>query len=243
MLSWQLLIPEMSEMEIAEIIRQGIEGEILREVRYPGSAVNARFDGVAGALIETLSEKISKKVVLSRSRVPKLSPIIDKTLGTGMMWLSNMSNLALWSTYQGGIFQTMNNYPWARRWMWVAQLDHRTCISCVSLHGTIHDVEEELFDHPNGRCMAMPLAGGPAVSLAAGEITVAKDMIVTPSMMSGVDWFVKQPQTTQIAIMGPKAYDAWKAGQIDIPDLSRSHAHPLYGNIMTKDSVKNALQK
>lgn len=38
-------------------------------------------------------------------------------------------------------------------WIWFARLDNRVCMSCVSLHGTVHTLDEILNDHWNGRCL------------------------------------------------------------------------------------------
>jgi hypothetical protein len=238
MASWQISLGDFTDSEIAGLIERGVA-----PYEFVPSGMRDRFYATSGAIIETLSQKIANKVLLSRSATPKLTSVIQNTMGQGLMWLGNMSNIALWGAYQNGIFRVMNSYPWLDRWMWIAQLDHRTCISCVSLHGSVHDPSEELHDHPNGRCMAVPLAGGPAISLASGDLTIAGDVILTPNVASGESWFRTQPVSTQTAIMGPKAWETWKKGQVRIEDLSIAHDHPLYGTIMRRGSISEVLGK
>jgi len=238
--SWQISVGNYTQSAIAELIQNGVGGF---RGGYVPAGMDTRIMSTSAAIVDTLSKKVADRIVLSRSRIPNLSPIITNTMGQGLMWLGNQTNIALWGSYQNGIWQVMNSYPWLNRWMWVAQLDHRTCISCVSLHGSIHDPSEELYDHPNGRCMAVPLAGGPPVSLEVGGVAVPGTVILTPSTTSGIDWFTNQPKETQIGIMGPKAYDAWKGGQVRIEDLSVAHDHPLYGTIMRRGSISEVLGK
>lgn len=236
--SWQISVGNYTNTEIAKAIQDGVTGFT---GGYLPSGIDTRIMGTSASILSALAEKIASRIVLSRTRLPNLSPIIQNTMGQGLMWLGNQTNIALWGSYQNGIWRVMNSYPWMNRWMWVAQLDHRTCISCVALHGTIHEPNEELYDHPNGRCMALPLAGGPPVSLEVGGVTVPGSVILTPSTVRGADWFNSQPKSTQIGIMGPKAYDAWKGGKVRIEDLSVAHDHPLYGQIMRRGSVKEVL--
>lgn len=238
--SLQIEFDNYSAEQITQLILDGI---IPDPYSLLSGEVSNRFLTTSDAIIATLEDKIDRKITLSRSTKPNLSPIIGDVMGMGLLWLSNMANMSLWGTYQGGIFRVMNSYPWLNNWMWVAQLDHRACISCIALHGTIHPPHDELHDHPNGRCIAVPLAGGGLpISLQSRDgLIVAKDRVLTPTVTSGVDWLGKQSASTQIKIMGPKAYQAWQDGKVSIPDLSVAQEHPLYGTIMRRGSIKEVI--
>jgi len=52
--------------------------------------------------------------------------------------------------------QTLTQQIQTEGWQWVAQLDRRTCRSCIMHHGEKH-LSGELHSHPNCRCVMAPL--------------------------------------------------------------------------------------
>ena len=87
-------------------------------------------------------------------------------------------------------------------WAWLANLSARTCSSCVAMHGTEHDLDEPgPLDHPQGRCSRMPLVKPELVPNAP-----------KPTVESGPEWLERQPEGVQRSVLGPRRYEAWKAG-------------------------------
>ena len=81
-------------------------------------------------------------------------------------------------------------------WMWLSALQSRTCISCIAMHGSIHAADEPgPNDHPNGRCTSVPITS-----------------LFEPPR-TGPEWLAEQPEKAQRAILGPRRYEAWKAGK------------------------------
>lgn len=99
-------------------------------------------------------------------------------------------------------------------WIWTAQLDSRTCPSCVAEHGTFHDLDEfGPDDHQNGRCARTPHVR--PWSELGFSIAEPPDLIGT-----GREWFDGQPEATQLAIMGDKRLDVLRSGRLDWDDVS-----------------------
>lgn len=87
-------------------------------------------------------------------------------------------------------------------WVWLAKLSERTCPSCVAMHGTEHDLDEPgPLDHQQGRCSRMPLVKPELVPGAP-----------TPTIESGAEWLERQPEGVRRSVLGPRRYEAWKAG-------------------------------
>ena len=87
-------------------------------------------------------------------------------------------------------------------WVWLANLSALTCPSCVAMHGTEHDLDEPgPLDHQQGRCSRMPLVKPELVPGAP-----------TPTIESGAEWLERQPEGVQRSVLGPRRYEAWKAG-------------------------------
>jgi SPP1 gp7 family putative phage head morphogenesis protein len=82
-------------------------------------------------------------------------------------------------------------------WVWLAELGSRTCPACVAMHGSVHSLEEQGPEgHQNCRCSRMPQT--------KTWRQLGFDVDEPPSTVtSGPDWFAGQPETVQLAIMGP----------------------------------------
>lgn len=101
-------------------------------------------------------------------------------------------------------------------WEWHAKLDSRTCPSCIAQHGSLHDIDEPgPLDHHQGRCARLP------------KTKTWRELgfdINEPSGLdfeSGPDWFNRQPEETQRDILGPKRYEAWRAGGYPFSEWSK----------------------
>jgi len=108
-------------------------------------------------------------------------------------------------------------------WVWYANLDGNPCMSCVSMHGTEHGLDESLDDHYNGECAALPIIEG----------------LGSPVEQSGQDWFDNQPEERQRDLMGDSKYEAYKADLFAFDALSNQQDHDIYGTMRTETSLKD----
>lgn len=128
----------------------------------------------------------------------------------------------LWAQREAAIAQYAANG--IEKWVWFATIDDgRCCASCVIMHGTIHDMDEMLDDHYNGRCAAIPLIDE------------------NPIQQSGMDWLESQSEEKQREVMGNAAYNAWKDGAITLDQLSTKHADDVYGMMRGEASLVSIL--
>lgn len=98
-------------------------------------------------------------------------------------------------------------------WMWSAQLDGRTCPSCVAQHGSVHSLEEAgPWDHQNGRCARTP------VVKPWRDLGFSMREPVS-SVRTGPEWFAGQPETTQLKILGPDRLSALNSGKASWGDM------------------------
>lgn len=91
-------------------------------------------------------------------------------------------------------------------WVWNAACTPRTCAMCWAMHGTQHPFTERLDDHPNGRCVALPV--------------VKPIQGLSPQWLpeSGEAQFKRLDPTTQAGILGP-LYELYERGQIGLADV------------------------
>lgn len=123
-------------------------------------------------------------------------------------------------------------------WLWWAQLDERTCLSCINMHGSFHLITEILIDHHFGRCTPLP------VVRPWGEIGVDyegdwEDPLA--EIEPGQAWFEALPVDQQEKMMGKAKYAAWKDGLFKFSDLSYAYTDPVWGLMLREASLKELL--
>jgi hypothetical protein len=96
----------------------------------------------------------------------------------------------------------------------VATKDDRVCMACLVSDGEIIPLDKELDDHPRGRCVAVfQVQSSPTIQ-----------------WQKGADWFVRQEESLQRAMMGDKKYELWKDGVFKLPDLRQTDYSSIWGN-------------
>jgi SPP1 gp7 family putative phage head morphogenesis protein len=123
---------------------------------------------------------------------------------------------------QGSIATYSANKDVVKGWTWLSAQSARTCISCWLMHGTVHSVDEDFSDHPNGRCTAVPLTKSWADLGFEG-------MPEQPALPSGESLFTRLPAEQQRRIMGDASYRAWRAGAVDLQDFVGVRNDPRWG--------------
>ena len=127
-----------------------------------------------------------------------------------------------------------NNAQVVQGWTWNANLDLKTCPSCMALHGTKHGLDETLDDHPNGRCYATPITlswedlgfeGLPETGMQVPE-------------GAGEEWFKGLPEENQQDILGKDKWRAWKGGQFQFGQLAQETYDKDWGRSFTVASLK-----
>jgi hypothetical protein len=113
-------------------------------------------------------------------------------------------------------------------WVWIAALDARVCLSCISQHGTFHRNDETLNDHHRGRCTAAARVVGTRLF---------------DGMRTGPEWFDQQPEAVQRSMMGPGMFDAYRRGAFGWPDVSVTYSDAVYGSMRRAATLKELLAR
>lgn len=184
--------------------------------------------GVEGALLKGIALGQNPRVV---------ARLIKKELGQALSWALRTARTAMLYAYrEANRASYVANPDIVEGWIWHAKLnDSRTCMSCISQHGTVHPPAEVLNDHHNGRCAMIPVTP----SWEALGFTGIPD--TRPQVQSGRDWFNGLSAAEQRQYMGGSMWEAWKAGKVSWEDLSRVHNDPVYGDMRTAASLRALL--
>lgn len=157
----------------------------------------------------------------------KTAQLIRDAFGRGLTDALRMARTAqLWASREAARANYLNNADIIKGWVWFASLDDTVCASCVAMHGTIHDLDEPLNDHHNGRCAMLPYI----------------PEFGNPVEQTGEDWFKAQNAGRQAAILGKGKYKAWTDGLFEFSQLSTEKENDVYG-MMRVETPLNDLVK
>jgi hypothetical protein len=108
-------------------------------------------------------------------------------------------------------------------WVWVCALSGRTCAACFGMHGTVHPLEEDLEDHPNGRCTAVPEIRGFPLAIPDADVAFAN---LTPD--------------EQLRVFGSRtSLAAYKEGRISLLDMSRTRTSAEWGTSVRRATLND----
>lgn len=105
-------------------------------------------------------------------------------------------------------------------WQWQATLDKRTCPSCWSQHGSVHDLKDPgPLDHQQGRCARLPI---PKTWADLG-FDIQEPASVLPD---AADAFTSLSAADQLTILGPTRHAAYVAGDFPMESWSVRKSTP-----------------
>ncbi len=194
----------------------------------PGSALYERIGNLATYHSERVIEAIISSVgkgLGPRQVAREIMQAAENEFGAGLVDALRMSRTSqLWAGREATRANYIANSDIITGWIWVAELDDLTCLSCVAQHGQRYDLDEILDDHHNGRCTMIP------------EIMGQNPI---DGMKSGEDWFKEQPESVQQSMMGPGKFEAWQGGAFGFDKLSTQKEDDVYGHMRGETSLQD----
>lgn len=111
--------------------------------------------------------------------------------------------------------QQLANTDVVAGWVWLSQMDKRTCPSCFAMSGSEHPVTEDgPKDHQQGRCARVP------ITKTWSELGFP-DLEEPPSIIpDSRQTFDSLPQDERLQVMGPQRLALLDSGEISWSDLA-----------------------
>jgi hypothetical protein len=188
----------------------------------PDSPLYKRIQELAEFTANQVTDTIVEGVGLGHNP-RKIADEINNSYGQGLTnALRMVRTVQLYSYREASRASYLANSEVVQGWYWGARLDRSTCISCISQHGTFHELSERLNDHHNGRCAMIPGVKG----------------FPPPITQVGEDWFNKQSEVDQRYQMGKGMYEAWKAGRFTFDQITGKHVDDIYGEMKVAKPLK-----
>jgi hypothetical protein len=205
-----------------DILKQYLipEGELMKSiVKWAPNAV----DAVRQAVIDGVKLGQSPRTIAA---------FIRKAYGVNLTDALRMTRTTqIWSYREAIRANYIANSDVFKGWIWWANLDDRTCMSCVAQHGSVHPLSEPLDDHFNGRCTMLPYPMGLEVIDSLGRDK------------TGDAWFAKLNEAQQRKQMGAGMYDAWKAGKVSILQMSKQVDNNIFGSMRVETALKDLINE
>ena len=171
----------------------------------------------------------------SRKTAREIMAALDDPLG---MPLSKALTIARTETNRA--FRSATKETYARNphivkgWIWGANIngDPTPCLACWAMHGTKHPVDEDLADHPNGRCTMLPIT--PTFREMGLDVDEPGQTVPT-----GEQEFGALPEARQREIMGETRYQAYRAGKFAFKDLATTRHSDEWGDTIAVAAISN----
>ncbi len=107
----------------------------------------------------------------------------------------------------------------------LATHDSRVCAACLMDEGHVYTLDEEMPEHPQGRCTLVPVVDG----------------MPEPQWKQGQAWFEEQDPATQKDILGKGRYYAWQNGDFALSDLVTVKPNAVWGASLAVTTLKELL--
>lgn len=107
----------------------------------------------------------------------------------------------------------------------LATHDSRVCAACLMDEGTFYTLDEEMPEHPQGRCTLVPVVDG----------------MPEPKWKQGQAWFEEQDAATQKDILGKGRYYAWQNGDFDLGELVTVKPNAVWGDSLQTTTLHDLL--
>lgn len=130
------------------------------------SMVGLTRDGAPLArLFSGFGEEAAKKAsqalmfgVTNGSNPRVVAAMLDKALNIPRWRALTIARTESLRVYRSANLQTYRqNVDVVSQWMWLSARDGRVCPFCLSMDGTLHDLDEDMDSHPNDRCVPVPI--------------------------------------------------------------------------------------
>lgn len=205
--------------------------DILMQNMFREGPIRDVLDGYGGNTTAVIRHHMAQGVIQGLSPREVVRNITrDLASGTNRARLSTLVRTEHMRSYRISQAQMFEEYSHAiMDYQWNASLQTRTCLACLSLHGTVSS-EPRGKNHPNCRCIETP----------RGYFTPERYRNTT----TGEEWFAAQPVAVQRAMMPSQAsYEAYKSGDLTLRDFVGERHSEVWGDSVYQRSGIEAMRR
>jgi hypothetical protein len=202
--------------------------------------IHSNFKPLSSDTVRKMKAALVRGVAVGDNPRTTASRIMRDTEGAFNGGLTRALNISRTETLDahraGGKATEKANLDVLTEWEWSANLDRRTCPSCLSKHGQRFPLEEDgPQDHQQGRCARIP------VTKTWRELGFNIDE-PDPATKDARAWFDTLTPETQKDIMGPARLKLLQDGDISWADLSSKQKNAGWRDSFVVTPLKDLVQ-
>ncbi len=199
-----------------------------------GSPLTALIQKAVGAAAGDFMETLVEGLALGWGP-RKTAAALRQRFGMGLTDALRIARTGQLHAYRTATLRAYRESGIVVEWERMSAQDDRVCLACLLLDGKIYTLEEEMEDHPNGRCSLLPRTKTwRELGLDVDEPDFSREL--------GRDWFLRQSAATQSDMMGPGAWQAWQDGKFVLDDIPKLVKSDIWGNGWVPKSLEELLQ-
>ncbi len=212
------------EIDFAQMPREAVEQ--LAGFLQDGSPLKSLLDEAVGGAADDFASTMVTGIAAGWNP-RRLARELRGAFGMGLTRSLSIARTEQLRAYRETTLNTyQKNDDIVTGWERHAMKNTRTCMACIALDGTRYKLSESMDDHIQGRCAMLPITKSyKELGIDAPEPDFSREL--------AADWFRRQQENVQRQMMntiGLKAFDAWKDGQFDLPDIPKLIRSDVWGN-------------
>lgn len=208
--------------------------KILRE----GDRLHRLFESISRESSEAAEDSLIRGILLGQNP-RKVAREIRQILGTTLSKALTISRTETLRAHREATKESyLLNDDIIDGWLWHSTLDSRTCATCWLMHGTKHDVDESMQEHPNGRCAMIPITKTWEQIGRSHGVDFSEIQETRLTVPLGTSLFEELPSEQQIDLLGPSRWLALKSHEITLSELLTTSHSDVWGDHKCLKSLK-----
>ncbi|MCW2922254.1 MAG: hypothetical protein JWL76_2128 [Thermoleophilia bacterium] len=193
----------------------------------------AKLPGLTSDVVDKMTSELVRGLA-NGTHSRTIARQIAKTTGMPAVRARTIARTEIHRAYREGNRAAYQVNPAVDQWRWVASISARTCSACLSMHGSLHPLDEPLQSHPQCRCAMAPIVGAKRLR----DLGIEDPGIEWPT---GEQLFAQMPEADQLQVLGPGKFEAYRDGRIQLRDTVRTTHTREWGATRTTASLDDAL--
>ena len=188
-----------------------------------GSPVRTLLNEAAAAGPDAMAQELVNGIALGRNPLDVARRAIRLGLGQTFTRMATIVRTEQLRVYRVTTLQSYRQGNVVIGYRRLSARDSRTCPGCLMADGRFYPLDHTFDQHPNCRCAAIPvLRSVPPVQFETGQ-----------------QWFTRQPERTQRAILGKGRFEAWQAGDATLDDMVTVRPNATWGDAIVPTPVRD----
>lgn len=208
-----------------------------------GSPLAALFDGFGAEAAQSVKQTLLTGLTLGHNP-REVAVSVAQDLNVSQWRAQTIARTEMNRAYRGATLENYRaNSDVVGQWRWTCSLSARTCAACLAMDGELFDLDEELDDHPCGRCFAVPVTKSWSDILGDSvDTSDIPDGSIADDMPTGADWLANQSEDVQRDILGKSGYAAYQNGT-PLKDFVTITHDSTWGKSIQQTSVKELVKR